>query len=836
MLETLFTMDFVRPYSFLKRTAAMIKTLISRVLNRLPLKFVLVVPFIVQITVIVGLIGWLSYLSGQAAIQEMAKQLRQEITERIREKVATFLAIPTTVNHFNQLAFEHHEIDVTDIDNTARHLWRQLKFFPSLTYISYTNNQGHIISAYRDFVTKELRIFLADETTQRAHQQYATDDQGNRTSLIKSVPNFDGRTRVWFKATLAAGKPTWYPVYKYYSLDDLGVGLGTPMYKDGNFQGMFTADVALSQVSEFLQTLNIGKAGVAFIAEADGSLVASSHLQKLFTTQGTTTQRLKASDSAHPLIRATYAELQQQVQQLSNIQNTQQIDFSTGNQKYFLQIMPIHFDGNLNWWIVVTIPEADFMQHIDGNYERMLQLALVAFLIAILIGLLTARWIIQPILTLNSAAQVIATGQWDHVVPLQRRDELGQLAQAFNQMAEQLHTLFLKLEANEIRLKQFLEAMPIGVMVLHADGRIHYINQWATKLLGRGIEPLSYPNQLSEIYQAYLAGTEQLYPVERMPIYRALRGEFSSVDNMEIREGTRIIPIEVWGTPLFDEQGKILYSIAVFQDITERKQAVEDRIRLVQEQEAKHAALRYTHEIEIKNTQLIQLNQDKNEFLAIAAHDLKNPLAGILGAAELIIESAENLTMAEVVNYAEMIAEASGQMVELIKNLLDVNQIESQKIAVKMQKINITMVLQKLLQSYLNRAAVKNIQVHFDAATPEMLIWADVNVLRQILDNIISNAIKYSPPNKNVYIRLINTEKYVRWEVQDEGQGLNADDLQKLFGKFTRLTARPTAGENSTGLGLFIVKKLVEMIGGKVWCESELGQGACFIVELPKLV
>lgn len=812
----------------------MIKRLISRICNQLPLKFILVIPFIMQIVIVVGVFGWLSYLSGQAAIQEMANQLRQEITDHIKEKVATFLAVPSTVNHFNQLAFEHHEIDVTDIDGTTRHLWQQLKFFPSLTYISYTNHQGHIISAYRDFVTKELRIFLANEATQRAHQQYATDEQGNRTTLIKSVPNFDGRTRVWFKATLAAGKPTWYPVYKYYSLDDLGVGLGTPVYQDSHFQGMFTADIALSQISEFLCTLHIGKSGVAFITEADGSLVATSHLQKLFTMQGTTMQRLKASDSEHPLVRVTFAQLQQQFQQISTIRDTQQLEFILENKKYFLQVMPISFEGNLNWWIVVTIPEADFMQHIDNNRNIMLQLSLLAFAIAILVGLLTARWIIQPILTLNNAAQVIATGQWDHVVPLQRQDELGQLAHAFNQMAEQLRNLFTKLEANETRLKQFLEAMPIGVMVLYADGRIHYVNQWATKLLGRGIEPLIYPERFSEIYQAYLVGTQQLYPMERMPIFRALHGEFSSVDDMEIHEGDKIIPIEVWGTPLFDEHGKILYSIAVFQDITERKQAIEDRIRLAQEQEAKHAALRYTHEIEIKNTQLIQLNQDKNEFLGIAAHDLKNPLAGILGAAELIIESGGNLTTGEITNYAEMIAEASGQMVDLISNLLDVNQIESQKIALKMQNINITMILQKLLQGYLNRAAVKDIQVHFDSNTPALLIWADVNVLRQILDNIISNALKYSPPHKNVYLRLINTERCVRCEVQDEGPGLSAEDQQKLFGKFTRLTARPTAGENSTGLGLFIVKKLVETIHGKVWCESELGRGACFIVEFSK--
>jgi len=812
------------------------KMSIFRILNQLPLKFVLVIPFVIQMVIVAGVIGWLSYLNGRAAIEDMANQLRQEITSRIQDKVQNFLAIPSTIDHFNLLAFEHHEIDVTEIDATARYLWRQLKYFPTVTYISYTNNQGHIISAYRDFVTKELRIFHANEATQRAHMQYATDDQGNRTTLIKSVPNFDGRTRPWFKAVLAAGRPIWYPVYKYYSLDDLGVGLGAPVYtKDGTFQGMFTADIALSQISEFLHSLRIGNSGVAFIAEADGSLIASSHLQKLFTMPNNVMQRLPATDNDHPLIKASATYLQQQFKQISDITTSQQFDFTVDHQKYFLQVTPVQYEGGLNWWIVVAIPQADFMQHIDHNTYLTIKLSILAFIIAILIGLLTARRIIHPILTLNEAAKVIATGQWDHQIPLQRDDELGQLAQTFNQMAGQLRLLFAKIEANEARLKQFLEAMPIGVMVLHADGKIHYINQRATKLLGRGKDPVIYRNSLSEIYQTYVAGTQQLYPVERMPIFRALRGEFTSVDDMEIHDAERIIPIEVCGTPLFDEQGKILYSISVFQDITERKQAEDARIRLAQEQEAKHAALRYTHEIEIKNVQLIQLNQDKNEFLGIAAHDLKNPLTGILGAAELIMESAQDLSTKQIVHYAEMIAEASDQMVDLISNLLDVNRIESEKVAVKLNKVNISGISQKLLQNYYGRATAKNIHLHFDNSVSKILIWADENILRQVLDNIISNAIKYSPSDKTVTIRLVATEQTVRCEVQDEGPGLSVEDQQKLFGKFTRLTARPTAGENSTGLGLFIVKKLVEMMHGKVWCVSELGYGACFIVEFPKV-
>jgi signal transduction histidine kinase len=103
----------------------------------------------------------------------------------------------------------------------------------------------------------------------------------------------------------------------------------------------------------------------------------------------------------------------------------------------------------------------------------------------------------------------------------------------------------------------------------------------------------------------------------------------------------------------------------------------------------------------------------------------------------------------------------------------------------------------------------------------------------QVLDNIISNAVKYSPHRKNIFIRLKSSSEAVRIEIQDEGPGISPDDMQKLFGKFARLSARPTGGEHSTGLGLSIVKKMVEAMNGRVWCESELGKGATFIVELP---
>ncbi|WP_341528421.1 AAA family ATPase [Nostoc sp. UHCC 0302] len=133
--------------------------------------------------------------------------------------------------------------------------------------------------------------------------------------------------------------------------------------------------------------------------------------------------------------------------------------------------------------------------------------------------------------------------------------------------------LYSKLRASESQINQFLEAVPVGVGVLDATGRPYYVNQRGIQLLGKGVDPSATLEHLAEVYQVYLAGTDQNCSSEKMPIVRALKGERTRTDDLEIHQGETIIPIETWGTPVFDEQGNVVYAIAAFQDITERKQA-----------------------------------------------------------------------------------------------------------------------------------------------------------------------------------------------------------------------------------------------------------------------
>ena len=137
--------------------------------------------------------------------------------------------------------------------------------------------------------------------------------------------------------------------------------------------------------------------------------------------------------------------------------------------------------------------------------------------------------------------------------------------------------------SSEKRLVQFLEAVPVGVFVVDATGKPYYANKMAQQILGQEVTSSVSLLALPQVYQVYVAGTDQLYPHERQPLVLALRGESGAIDDMEIRQGDKVIPLEVWATPIFDENGDVLYAITAFQDITERKKAESERILFTRE-------------------------------------------------------------------------------------------------------------------------------------------------------------------------------------------------------------------------------------------------------------
>ena len=240
-----------------------------------------------------------------------------------------------------------------------------------------------------------------------------------------------------------------------------------------------------------------------------------------------------------------------------------------------------------------------------------------------------------------------------------------------------------------------------------------------------------------------------------------------------------------------------------------------------------------TH-LELKHARerLREMNDEKNEFMGIAAHDLRNPLNAVKGYTEMMREEPD-MEQQERSELLDRVHDATTRMVEMVQNLLDANRIERGEMQLNLTPTDLVPVLNSVVETQRSHATAKQQTIHLESETTPVVIQLDPSVTVQILENLISNAVKYSPPGREIFVRLKKYAHGVRVEVQDQGPGLSTEDQKKLFGKFARLSAKPTGGEHSTGLGLSIVKKMVEAMNGKVWCESELGKGADFIVEFP---
>ncbi len=248
--------------------------------------------------------------------------------------------------------------------------------------------------------------------------------------------------------------------------------------------------------------------------------------------------------------------------------------------------------------------------------------------------------------------------------------------------------------------------------------------------------------------------------------------------------------------------------------------------RLKNESNRRLSAL--NNQIHDQNESLRSLNEEKNNLISIVAHDLQNPLSGIIGAVGLM--DSEELKEDQK-KLKELIELSSSRMSKMISEILDVESIEKNADEMNLQPYDLSSAISNVCSQFSKQASDKKIDIQMFIESGVSAL-ADERYAIQIVENLVSNAIKFSPNNKKIEVRLSKKEETSILEVKDEGQGLSTEDMKKLFRKFQRLSAKPTGNESSTGLGLSIVKKFVEHMDGKIWCESEIGKGASFFVEL----
>ncbi|HEY9866304.1 MAG TPA: SpoIIE family protein phosphatase, partial [Candidatus Obscuribacterales bacterium] len=381
-------------------------------------------------------------------------QLQDEISARVEQNLEAYLDIPEKINQTNLNLIKSGILSFQDLTEWERYLWRQVQLYPDINFIKITNSAGQERTG-EQLGDGSLRINVIDNFTNFDFYSYKTDYKGDRTEIATIVKDFNTLTGVWYKDAVKAGDATWSSVYLSLLEPTLLMSALLPVYnpQTREIQGVLNSALRLDGIGNFLNRLKVGKSGQTFLIDSNGTLLATSTLEKPFLVVNNDRKLFAAVNSQNPLTQATAKYLNETHSNLKEIKQGKELDFIWNKNRYFVKVLPFQKGKTVNWLILVVVPEADFMEQINANTRTTIALCSLALLGATLIGLFTAQWIVKPILQLNIAAKKIAQGDWEQKVNLKRRDELGQLAKSFNSMAKQLKESFTILEAKNEELQ-----------------------------------------------------------------------------------------------------------------------------------------------------------------------------------------------------------------------------------------------------------------------------------------------------------------------------------------------------------------------------------------------
>jgi hypothetical protein len=426
--------------------------------KKVPLRLVLIVPFVLQISVAVGIVGYLSFRNSQQAVNNLAHQLMNKVSRLVDQHLDTYLATPHQVNQINADAIEQGLLDTRDLPSIGHFFWKQMQSF-DFSYINYGLVTGEYVAAGHLEGDVKVSISETSANTNGKNYNYATDSQGNRTKRIAVYDDYDHRTEAWYIDPVRAGKPVWSQVYLWDETPEyVGIAASRPIYDNTNkLIGAISVDLLLSKISNFLRKLEISRSGKTFIVERDGLVIASSSSEQPFTLVKDKAQRLNVLNSSDFLIQSTAQYLQTKFGNFRQIKDTQELDFRLKGERQFVQITPWRDNFGLDWLVIVVVPESDFMAQINANTRTTILLCLGALVLATVLGIYTSRWIAQPILRLSEVSSAIASGNLDQTVEVKGVKELSVLAQSFNRMAGQLRESFTALEKTNEELEKRVE-------------------------------------------------------------------------------------------------------------------------------------------------------------------------------------------------------------------------------------------------------------------------------------------------------------------------------------------------------------------------------------------
>jgi signal transduction histidine kinase len=439
-------------------------------------------------------------------------------------------------------------------------------------------------------------------------------------------------------------------------------------------------------------------------------------------------------------------------------------------------------------------------------------------------------------------------------VPIGPPDQVGQLGLALQELANALKSRYQRsrkidrlaedinaglllddiLERVYDEFRGFIPYERIGFALVEDDG------QTVRAVWNKSDLPKTY---LKAGYSASLEGSslKEIIDTGRPRIINDLEAYLenkpeSKSTSLIVKEGFRsslTCPLIINGVPVgfifFSSQHPNIYlgeHINTFLRIAGHLSVIVEKGRLTTE------LMQQKDEIEERNQALSELNALKNAFLGMAAHDMRSPLSIIKMVMHFLLDPDEDVSDEQHLALIKEVETQTDYMLTLINDLLDVTQIESGTLDLNFEPIDLDSFLAGIVARHEQLAAPKGTHIVLEPVNNGVITFDKVRI-GQVMDNLISNAVKYSPPGSTVWVRADSVEEGWRISVRDEGPGLSKDDRQHLFRYFQKLSPRPTGGEKSTGLGLAISRRIVEAHGGQIGCDTELDQGATFWFILP---
>ncbi|WP_013321493.1 PAS domain S-box protein [Gloeothece verrucosa] len=559
---------------------------LNRPLPKISLRWVLIVPFVLQIVGAVGLVGYFSYRSGQQAVEKLADQLLEKVSERVSDHLDKFLEAPHDIVATNHLAAQQGLLNIKDLNQLQQQFWQQIRLYPLLGTSNFWNEQGEAIGYGRiqstddcDFarqVTGENislgTIFLQQvkKTQPDEHLFYLVDGEGKARKLVYKVVK-DYRQIDWYLYGKKSGKQGWVPIAVSQITGKLQTAAVAPIYNAaGQFQGMFTSIFSLSDISTFLNDLNISPSAQLFIIERSGDLVATSTLETPHIKQGKQTTRLPILNSTNPSTREIAQQLLKKFGSFKNLQKTTQLDLSVQNEHHFVQVTPYQDKYGLDWLIVVVVPRSDLMTEINDNVWHTIIISSFILLGVIIIGILTANWIARPIRRLSQASQVLAEGNWQHSLKQESViREISLLTQSFNLTAAQLQQSFEQiktaLQQSEEKFTKVFRSCPDPISINSLMGGyyldvnesfLEFSEYTREEIIGKTAAQLNF---IADAQQDAALG-------EKLQKYGVVKGFEFDYRTKTGKLGTALLSIE-----LVELDGE-LRVLTISKDITDRKQ------------------------------------------------------------------------------------------------------------------------------------------------------------------------------------------------------------------------------------------------------------------------